>query len=104
MTKNEFRKRIGIRNRPGHGDPSLTANVYTDVPALGLHDEVAKLPWLGGVAGDAQAAHKTAQNTDFRAVSAKRTQLSQVAIGQQKADPFGPAQVVEVAGIEPACP
>jgi hypothetical protein len=30
----------------GHSDPSLTANVYTDVAGLALHDEVAKLPWL----------------------------------------------------------
>lgn len=29
----------------GHPDPALTANVYTDVPAVGMHDEVAKLPW-----------------------------------------------------------
>ena len=44
--------RYGINQRSaqavlGHSDPSLTANVYTDVPALGLHDEIAKLPWLG---------------------------------------------------------
>ncbi len=30
----------------GHSDANLTAKVYTDVPALALHDEVAKLPWL----------------------------------------------------------
>ena len=30
----------------GHSDPALTANVYTDVAGLALHDEVAKLPWI----------------------------------------------------------
>lgn len=30
----------------GHSDPALTAGVYTDVAALALHDEVAKLPGL----------------------------------------------------------
>ena len=29
----------------GHSDPALTANIYTDVNALQLQDEVAKLPW-----------------------------------------------------------
>lgn len=31
----------------GHTDPRLTAGVYTDVAALELHGEVAKLPWPG---------------------------------------------------------
>lgn len=44
--------RYGINQRAaqellGHSDANLTAKVYTDVPALGLHDEVAKLPWIG---------------------------------------------------------
>lgn len=39
----------------GHSDANLTAKVYTDVPALGLHGEVAKLPWLG--AGDDALKH-----------------------------------------------
>ncbi len=30
----------------GHSDPSLTGNVFTDVPALSLHSEMAKLPWI----------------------------------------------------------
>lgn len=30
----------------GHTDANLTANVYTDVPALALHDEIAKYPWI----------------------------------------------------------
>jgi len=31
----------------GHSDANLTAKVYTDVPALALHSEIAKLPWFG---------------------------------------------------------
>ncbi|MCC5023436.1 MAG: tyrosine-type recombinase/integrase [Candidatus Synoicihabitans palmerolidicus] len=31
----------------GHSDANLTAKAYTDVPALALHDEIRKLPWLG---------------------------------------------------------
>ena len=47
-----FGVRFGVNQRAaqellGHSDANLTAKVYTDVPALGLHDEVAKLPWIG---------------------------------------------------------
>jgi integrase len=43
--------RYGINQRVaqevlGHSDANLTAKVYTDVPALGLHAEIAKLPWI----------------------------------------------------------
>ncbi len=43
--------RYGINQRVaqevlGHSDANLTAKVYTDVPALALHTEIAKLPWI----------------------------------------------------------
>jgi len=43
--------RYGINQRAaqevlGHLDANLTAKAYTDVPALALHSEVAKLPWI----------------------------------------------------------
>ena len=38
----------------GHSDANLTANVYTDVAALGLSAEVAKLPWISPVESNAQ--------------------------------------------------
>lgn len=38
----------------GHSDPKLTAEVYTDVAALHLHKEIAKLPWITGAHIDAQ--------------------------------------------------
>lgn len=106
--------RSGVNQRAaqellGHSDPKLTANIYTDVPALGLHDEVAKLPWFGGesasksgVAIDAQTGLKTGQNGQIADFLAEVVRLAQVALGQQKAGPFGPAQVVEVAGVEPS--
>jgi integrase len=44
--------RAGISQRVaqeilGHSDPALTANVYTDLAAIGTHEEIEKLPWLG---------------------------------------------------------
>lgn len=51
--------RAGINQRSaqellGHSDPKLTAAVYTDVAALHLHEEIAKLPWISGAHIDAQ--------------------------------------------------
>ena len=45
--------RYGINQRAaqevlGHSDPALTARAYTDVAALALHSEIAKLPWISG--------------------------------------------------------
>ena len=62
--------RYGINQRVaqevlGHSDANLTAKVYTDVPALGLHAEIAKLPWIEATprltdAESAEAAQKVA--------------------------------------------
>jgi integrase len=43
--------RCGINQRAaqeilGHSDANLTAQAYTDVASLQLHDEIAKLPWI----------------------------------------------------------
>ncbi len=43
--------RCGINQRAaqeilGHSDANLTAQAYTDVASLELHDEIAKLPWI----------------------------------------------------------
>src|SRR5690606_19189177 len=40
----------------GHSDANLTAKVYTDVPALALHTEIAKLPWIEAKSASAGAA------------------------------------------------
>jgi integrase len=58
--------RYGINQRVaqevlGHSDANLTAKVYTDVPALALHAEIAKLPWIeAGPAVGAEAANEEA--------------------------------------------
>ncbi len=51
--------RYGVNQRAaqevlGHSDANLTARVYTDVPALGLHTEIAKLPWISATETNAQ--------------------------------------------------
>ena len=48
--------RYGINQRVaqevlGYSDANLTANVYTDVPALAPHAEIAKLPWIDAQPG-----------------------------------------------------
>jgi integrase/recombinase XerD len=53
--------RYGINQRVaqevlGHSDANLTAKVYTDVPALALHTEIAKLPWIEAATPPAAAA------------------------------------------------
>ena len=45
--------RYGVNQRAaqeilGHSDANLTAQAYTDVASLQLHDEIAKLPWISG--------------------------------------------------------
>jgi integrase len=63
--------RYGINQRVaqevlGHSDANLTAKVYTDVPALALHTEIAKLPWIDAKTHSTAAvaiAAETAANT-----------------------------------------
>ena len=62
----------------GHSDANLTARVYTDVPALALHAEVAKLPWLGGVQSDAQKLVRPAVHEDLQGVIGRLLELAQV--------------------------
>ena len=92
--------RSGVNQRSAqallaHSDPALTANVYTDVAALELHAEVAKLPWFGApagagvsadVAGDAQTLTKDAQKRGFRDVLAELIQMAQLAMSGEVSD------------------
>ena len=58
----------------GHSDANLTAKIYTDVPALGLASEVAKLPWLG----DPEApddAHPYSHKSEYTAVAGRFSEL-----------------------------
>ena len=102
--------RHGINQRSaqellGHSDPRLTANVYTDVPALGLHGEVSKLPWFDGSApSDAHESVRTDVRGRFLHALSELVKIAQDADVHKKADSFEPAKLVEVAGVEPASP
>ena len=69
-----FGVRFGVNQRAaqeilGYSDLSLTANVYTDVPALSLHSEMAKLPWITEEKkGVEPASHPASQNDGKTAV------------------------------------
>lgn len=97
--------RAGINQRAaqellGHSDPRLTANVYTDVPSLALHSEIAKLPTFGGALADAQKPAEDAQKRTFRDVLAELIQLAQVVAGNEKDADCSASKMVGVARFE----
>lgn len=83
----------------GHSDANLTAKAYTDVPALALHAEIAKLPWLGH---DAQLrAQKTPKTADFLQKLSEIIRLSNDAFSEVKQVLSQPSQMVDLTGLEP---
>jgi integrase len=90
--------RSGVNQRSAqallaHSDPSLTANVYTDVAALELHDEVAKLPWFGSpavakshVVNDAQNTVQTVEKRGLREVLADLINIAQDVVSSHDGD------------------
>lgn len=83
--------RSGVNQRAAqallaHTDPRLTANVYTDVAALELHSEVAKLPWFGGSAtpdgvfNDVAGGAQNAQEWGFRDVLEELIRMAQLVV------------------------
>jgi len=83
--------RFGINQRSaqeilGHSDPNLTAKVYTDVAGLQLHDEIAKLPWLGVDSGCSQIR---SQNS-----GPKGHLVAFPGTSERPAEPSAPVQVV----------
>jgi len=97
--------RYGINQRVaqevlGHSDANLTAKIYTDVPALSLHTEIAKLPWIdAAVKGPEQnppsmpvspAPHKDGL-TLTRDRDDQRTDLQYAQRDAQKSGVSGPA-------------
>ncbi|MEO7799744.1 MAG: tyrosine-type recombinase/integrase, partial [Opitutaceae bacterium] len=101
--------RYGINQRVaqevlGHSDANLTAKVYTDVPALSLHLEIAKLPWIGAgpkaagqspVGGPATAVPETSPTTHTGSVKP----ASNLENAQRDAQAFGisgPALALDV--------
>ncbi len=73
----------------GHSDPSLTANVYTDVAALALHDEVAKLPWYNDAQPNAHERVRPAVRKGFRERLTDLVMLAQAALKESDACEFG---------------
>ena len=60
----------------GHSDPALTANVYTDMPAVGAYNEVAKLPRIGDAQLHSQISPKTNVFGRFREIVGELAELA----------------------------
>jgi integrase len=95
----------------GHSDPALTAGVYTDVAALQLHDEVAKLPWLGEkkstaveeivCVDDAQKPVKIATASRFRGLLAELVELAKGVVSEGDSETFAASSLAARHGFEP---
>jgi len=88
----------------GHSDPALTAGVYTDVAALQLHEEVAKLPWIGAEnvsVIDAQKPVKIATSSRFRGLLAELVELAKHALPEGDLPLFGGSSLAARHGFEP---
>ena len=74
----------------GHSDANLTANIYTDVPALALHDEMAKVPWLDNALRHSLKTRKNAHSQDFVAQIFELVRVyAKQAISEGKSDVIG---------------
>lgn len=80
----------------GHSDANMTAKVYTDVPALALHGEIAKLPWLGDAHMNAQEFRFSVRER-FKQVICAITELAEVAQKEGLAE----KKLVDATGLEP---
>ncbi len=97
----------------GHSDANLTARVYTDVPALGLHEEIEKLPWFLGpkiyAQPDAQKRGANGLLASFAGIIAKFVEITKDTATEQLSHLLAshgtPGQPIEMgagAGFEPA--
>jgi hypothetical protein len=90
----------------GHSDANLTANTYTDIPALELHREIAKLPWVGAIAvrspQEEKASVRPAIANRFKALCLELLSLSEAPDLQGEAFNINALKVVEVPGFEPS--
>lgn len=84
----------------GHSDANLTANVYTDVPALALHSEVQKLPWIDAQT-DSQGLVRSPVRKGFRELIGELIALAQSVVSEGKAEAEGGAKMVVGPGFEP---
>jgi len=95
----------------GHSDPSLTAGVYTDVAALQLHHEVAKLPWVNGKkpaavaknegAACAQKPAEIATASRFRGLLAELVELAKCVVPEGETALSGASSLAARHGFEP---
>ena len=95
----------------GHSDPSLTSGVYTDVAALQLHDEVAKLPWMGEkkftavekieCVDDAQKPAKIATSSRFRGLLAELVELAKDVVSEEDSETYALPSLAARHGFEP---
>ncbi len=90
----------------GHSDPSLTANVYTDVSAMALHSEVAKLPWYGSPPSlvslqDSQKDPQKRVRLGFLELLRQLIELAQVVAKSPEAKDFGVLELAARHGFEP---
>jgi hypothetical protein len=85
----------------GHSDPSLTANVYTDVAALGLHAEVAKLPWFDNAQSNSQERVRSGVRGGFRDLLSELIALAQKAVSEVETMPSLPSSLAARHGFEP---
>lgn len=89
----------------GHSDPSLTANVYTDVSALGLHTEIAKIPWVLSSESLTPALTDcvcSCEKGSFRDVLTQLVKLAQKAISQGDNTEIGLKKLAARHGFEPS--
>ncbi len=82
----------------GHSDPALTANVYTDVAGLALHDEVAKLPWIDDAQSNAHARPRSPVGTKFRDLINQLISLGKTALKEAES---GSLEMAARHGFEP---
>lgn len=86
----------------GHSDPSLTANVYTDVAGLALHDEVAKLPWVDDTQPDTHERVCPGVYGRFRGMLSDLVALAQKAASEAEAGISAPPSLAARHGFEPS--
>jgi len=110
--------RSGVNQRSaqeilGHSDANMTAQVYTDVAGLALHDEIAKFPWISPEKPNSQYdSQKVGNSGPVVSLAGIVSQLAELlkatgteGLSHAVASPGASSQILEMAaraGIEPA--
>jgi integrase len=89
----------------GHSTPVLSANVYTDVEALPLRAEVAKMPWISSASNASPlltpAGVNGADNSRFRALLAELLEVSKSVVPEGEMAISGASSLAARHGFEP---